>query len=760
MSETSETVATAEKQEATIETGWKNPPKLSDLQQNYDDAKIEHDSQQAKIAAWLDNLNITGSAKRQKIAGRSNIQPKVIRKQAEWRYPALTEPFLSTEDIFKVFPVTFADVKRARQNQLILNNQFNTKINKVKFIDDYVRSGVDEGTIIIRVGWNFQERSVTEEQPVYRFIPDYSGVAAQRYAMLLQLKQNSPDQYTDYVDEGTEQAIQLFLRTGKAVVARRVGSEMKTVVKTVKNHPTVDVCDSSNVIFDPSCNGDLTKAGFVIYTFETSKSELKKQSHIYKNIDKIVTTNAPSPLNEPDYNVGKDQSTFTFKDDARVKIVAREYWGYWDYNNTGIAEPFVATWVGDVLIRLEVSPFPDGELPFVVVPHMPVRRSLYGEPDGELLIDNQKIIGAVTRGMIDIMGKSAAGQTGMRKDFLDATNARKFREGKDYAFNGNVDPRLGVYQHVYPEIPQSAYNMLQIQNAEAESFSGVKAYNSGINSASLGEVAVGIRGALDAASRRETSILRRLAYGMVLIGRKIVSLNAELLSDKEVIRITDEEFVTVRRDDLPGDYDIRLTISTAEEDNAKAQELAFMLQTTGPNSDPGEVRMIRAEIARLRKMPDLAKRIESYQPQPDPMVVQKQQMELLVLQMQLQKETSLARKHASEADLLNIQQMTERADAILTMAKAATEKAKARQIHSEADRTDLDYLEQESGVHQERELQKLGEQARSNTQLALVKHGLDRVTNEHKTALTQQTNAHQTALDIHAEKQKPQTVTA
>ena len=170
--------------------------------------------------------------------------------------------------------------------------------------------------------------------------------------------------------------------------------------------------------------------------------------------------------------------------------------------------------------------------------------------------------------------------------------------------------------------------------------------------------------------------------------------------------------------------------------------------------------MIRAEIARLRKMPDLAKRIESYQPQPDPMVVQKQQMELLVLQMQLQKETSLARKHASEADLLNIQQMTERADAILTMAKAATEKAKARQIHSEADRTDLDYLEQESGVHQERELQKLGEQARSNTQLALVKHGLDRVTNEHKTALTQQTNAHQTALDIHAEKQKPQTVTA
>lgn len=759
MTETTETVALAEKQEATIDTGWKNPPKLSDLQQNYDDAKIEHDAQQVKIDTWLDNLNITGKAKRQKVAGRSNIQPKVIRKQAEWRYPALTEPFLSTDDIFRVFPVTFADVKRARQNQLVLNNQFNTKINKVKFIDDLVRAGVDEGTIIVRVGWNYQEKSVIEDKPVYQFTPDYSGIASQQYTALIQLKQSNPDQYVNIVDEGIERALQLFMRTGRAVIPNKVGSKKVTVTKTVKNHPTVEVCDSANVIFDPSCNGDITKAGFVIYTFETSKSDLKKQPHLYQNVDRIQTSTASSPLSDPDYSSGKDAGSFTFKDDARVKIIAKEYWGYWDYNNTGIAEPFVATWVGDVLIRMEISPFPDGELPFVIVPHMPVRRSLYGEPDGELLIDNQKIVGAVTRGMIDIMGKSAAGQTGMRKDFLDATNARKFREGKDYAFNGNVDPRLGVFQHVYPEIPQSAYNMLQIQNAEAESLSGVKAYNSGINSASLGDVAAGVRGALDAASRREVSILRRLANGMLMIGRKIISLNAEMLSDEEVIRVTDEEFVTVRRDDLPGDYDIRLTISTAEEDNAKAQELAFMLQTTGPNGDPGEVRMIRAEIARLRKMPELAKRIETYQPQPDPMAMQKQQMELLVLQMQLQKEISLARKHASEADLLNIQQMSEQADAILTMAKVGTEQAKARQINSESDRTDLDYLEQESGVHQERELQKLGEQARANTQLALVKHGLDRNNANHQTALNMQQNAHQTALDIHAEKQKPKTAT-
>jgi hypothetical protein len=154
---------------------------------------------------------------------------------------------------------------------------------------------------------------------------------------------------------------------------------------------------------------------------------------------------------------------------------------------------------------------------------------------------------------------------------------------------------------------------------EAESLTGVKAYSSGIGSAALGDVAAGIRGALDAASKRELGILRRLANGIVEIGRKIIAMNGEFLSEEEVVRVTNEEFVTVRRDDLPGNFDLKLTISTAEADNQKAQELAFMLQTMG-NSMPMDMsQMILADIARLRKMPDLAKKIETYQPQPDPM---------------------------------------------------------------------------------------------------------------------------------------------
>lgn len=718
--------------DVTIDTGWRSPPTLGDLKQNYDDGKIEHSTQMTKINTWLDHLHVKGQARKAKIPGRSNVHSRLIRKQAEWRYPALSEPFLSTEDIFNVAPVTSQDVASAHQNELVLNYQFNTKINKVKFIDDFVRAGVDEGTIIVRVGWTTEKKIVKTTKPVYQFIPDNTGQAYQRYGMLVQLQKINPEKYAEVVDPGTEEAIDILLRTGQAVIPYVIGEETVEEEILVKNHPTVDVCDSENIVVDPSCNGDIDKAGFVTYVFETNKSELEK-SGLYQNLDKLPAPTTENPSNDPDYKAGEGQGTFTFKDAARAKFLAYEYWGYWDINDTGVVEPIVATWVGNILIRLEVSPFPDKKLPFVFIPHMPVRRSLYGEPDGELLMDNQNIIGAVTRGMIDLLGRSAAGQTGIRKDFLDATNKRRFRDGRDYEFNGNVDPRLGVFQHTYPEIPQSAYNMLSIQNAEAESFSGVKAYNSGINSQALGDTATGIRGALDAASRREISILRRLAYGMILIGRKILSLNALLLSEEEVIRVTDEEFVTVKRDDLAGEHDLRLTISTAEEDNAKAQELAFMLQTTGPNGDPGEVRMIRAEIARLRKMPALAKRIEEYQPQPDPMAQQKAMLELMLLRTQIQREAAAAAVDQSEANLKTVAALTEQADAILTMAKVGTERAKARQTTSDADMKDLDYLEQESGVKQERDLQKIHGQAESQTKMKVVEALLDKTLNKDKT---------------------------
>ena len=695
--------------ESKEESQWKNPPTLLDLKQDLLDARPVHDEQKVKIDGWLDNLNVTGKAKVDTPKGNSKIVPKLIRKQAEWRYAALSEPFLSTPDLYKVKPITWEDRKAAQQNALVLNNQVNTQIDKVRFIDEYVRAAVDEGTVIVRVGWDFQEEEYEGDFPQiqYRVNP----AMAPMLQHLDELEKTSPSQYQTDVPEEMKQAHELSKQQGQPIEAVVVGHAKEKRMRTVKNCPTLEVCDYRNVVIDPTCMGDIDKAGFLIYHFESSLSELEKTGK-YKDLDKInVSSN--SVLGEPDHSASEGTRNFNFSDKPRMKFVVYEYWGYWDVDGTGLVKPIVVSWVGDTIIRMEDSPFPDKKIPFVIEQYLPVRKSVYGEPDGALLEDNQKIIGAVTRGMIDIMGKSANGQTGVRKDALDITNRRKFDKGQDYEFNVNVDPRQGIYMHTFPEIPQSAQFMLQLQNQEAESLTGVKSFSQGVSGNSLGDVAAGVRGALDAASKRELGILRRLSSGMVKIGRKLISMNAEFLSEVEVVRITNDEFVKVRRDDLPGNFDLSLSISTAEEDNNKAQELAFMLQTMGNNMDPELSKMILSDIARLRKMPDLAAKIEKYQPQQDPMVQQKMQLEMELLAAQLETEKSKAALNYAQAQLAG--------------EKMGTEVAKASNLKSDADLKNLDFVEQESGTKQERELQKTGEQARANAALATHQHHLDQI---------------------------------
>ena len=64
--------------------------------------------------------------------------------------------------------------------------------------------------------------------------------------------------------------------------------------------------------------------------------------------------------------------------------------------------------------------------------------------------------------------------------------------------------------------------------------------------------------------------------------------------------------------------------------------------------------MILSEIARLRKMPDLARKIETYEPQPTPvqqLEMQKMQAEIQKIGAEIEKLRSEAEENYAEADL-------------------------------------------------------------------------------------------------------------
>jgi hypothetical protein len=672
-------------------TNWSHEPSLLDLKADFTSAKTAHDLQVTKIKEWNDMLNVKGKHKPKHIKGRSQVQPKLIRRQAEWRYSALTEPFTGNDKLFKVKPTTFEDDEAAKQNELLLNYQFRTKLNRIKFVDNFVRATVDEGTSIIRVGWNRKTIKLKKMVPTYQYLSITDEQQLQMLQQALELKKQDPRTYSEQVAPELQTAVDFYEETGQPSVAIKIGEKEVTYDKVVENEPTAEVLNPANVVIDPSCEDDIDKAMFVIVSFQTCLAELKKNPERYKNLDKINWDDA-SPLSEPDHETNTPNE-FSFRDKSRKKGIAYEYWGFYDIHGNGELVPFVATWVANTLIRMELNPFPDEKLPFVVVPYLPVKRELYGEPDAELLEDNQKILGAVMRGMIDLLGRSANGQQGFAKGMLDPLNKRRYESGQDYEFNPNMPPQQGLIEHKYPELPQSALVMCNLQNQEAEALTGVKSFSGGISGEAYGDVAAGIRGVLDAASKREMAILRRLSHGMSQLGNKFISMNAAFLSEEEVIRVTNSEYVTVRREDLKGNFDLEADISTAEIDNAQAQDLAFMLQTIGNTMDWSFTVMILAEIARLKKMPKLEHQLRTFKPTPDP--VQEQLKQLAVEKAKLENEEILSKIRLNDA--------------------------KAKQASSQADKLDLDYVEQETGTSHARDMEKQQAQAEGNQDLQITK---------------------------------------
>lgn len=678
-------------------TDWKKEPDISTLKSDIELAKPFHREHTDRIDAWLNNLNITGAAKLPQVKGRSNVQPKLIRKQAEWRYGSLSEPFLSSDKLFTVKPVSWEDTKAAKQNEVVLNWQFQTKINSVKLVDEYVRTIVDEGTVIFMVGWDRESTTEKVMAPIYSYYQMTDPEEVKAITEAGALESENPNAFAD-LPEDVQESVRYSLEKGSPFKAEQVGEQEVEQEKLLRNQPTVEIIDTKNLVIDATCEGDASKAMFMAYSREVTRGSLISDGR-YKNLDKVQwSTN--TILGEPDHTTTTPLQV-NFKDQARQKVVMTMYWGLYDIDGDGLMTPFLACWIGNTIVRMEKNPFPDKKSPFVIVPYLPIKKSVYGEPDGELLEDNQKILGAITRGIIDMMARSANGQRGMAKNMLDVPNRRKFDDGKDYEFNPGVHPSNGMVEHKFPEIPGSAMGMLGQQNAEAESLTGVKTYaESGLTGDSLGATAAGTRGVLAASDKREMGILRRLAKGMAEVGSKIASMNQEFMSEEEIVRVTNEEFVTIRRDELQGTFDFSVAIATVEEDAAKSQKLAFMLQTMGPNMDLNITKMIMSEISRLDRMPALSHAIERYEPQVDPLDQKKKELEIAELEAKIQK-------------LM--------ADAAESAANAALDNARARAVNSTADKQDLDYVEQETGTKHARDVDRIKAQSKGNEDLEVTK---------------------------------------
>ena len=708
-----------------IQKKWKNAPDVADLKADWTSAENGQNIFRKKLLEWEQTreggpeLTITG-------VGRSTARPLLVRKQNEWKYPALEDPLLSAANLFNISPRNPGDAPAAKQNSQLLNYQWNTKVNKTKLITDIIRTVVDEGTVIVKTGWDtvMGTKKVQEEVPVF----------ANPEESLMMMKAA-----IDAGEMSMEQA-QAMLETGEPMVK---GMELQTVEREVliKNQPSYEVCLNANVIIDPSCDGVVSDALFAIHEYDTSYAELYKHAYekdeegnetgFYHNIEHVLPDDG-----DPDYDAYKSQESnnFEFKDKTRKRMRAYEYWGYWDIHGDGELVSIVATWIGNTMIRLEENPYPHGRIPFSVATYMPVKKSVWGEPDAELLKENQESIGKMTRAIHDITARQAVGQEFIDESLFPSPSVKNaYEKGNTVYYRAGLDASRAIHRKDVQQVGSTPFDVINWQMTDASELTGTRPFG-GPGGPKMGG-SQQQRDSMDGTAKRELSILRRLCDMLFVdMARMTISMNQVFLSEEEVIRVTDKEFITIQRDDLQGEFDLKIKVSTPERDEDQATKLMTLLQTNAANMDPEIKKMHYVKLAELWKHDDLAEAVRNYQPQPDPM-----QQELMALQLEEQKlKNALAQKQLEDYDSKIYERLSRtdenaQGDAALKQAKAEQALATAEKIKSETDILDQTFMYLQNGDKRREQVEdmqfKADVEAANKEQETLAQAGLKHLEN-------------------------------
>lgn len=686
--------------EATKLTTWANEPKYSDFEKDYTMASASHEMFLKDLEDYRTTLAGGKPIKVRK--GKSSVRPLLVRKNNEWKYSQLEEPFLSTKDIVKLRPFGPDDAARVRQANVLINHYWAVDINRIALVGEIARCLTDEGTVIVKNGWYTEKEKYIdiEEKPLY---------ASPGESLMLMSKM---------VQEGsmTNEQAQAMLETGEPML---IGSEKIEIEKEriIKNHPIHEVCELERLIVDPTCKGDMSKARFITHDYDVDYSILVKDKFdpktgigYYKNLDSIDFKKDWESFDE--YDSAKVTS-FIFSDRARKKVRIHEYWGYWDIDGSGIVKPIVASWIGTTLVRLEENPFPHKRLPFSATTYMPVRGQFHGEPDAKLLKENQEAIGKMTRAVHDITSTRAVGQKLIMEDtFGSQAEWNAWEMGNDARYRSDVNIDKAVKTISVEPIDSSIFQVIDMQQKDAESLSGNPMYNHGVQAPSGS--ATGIKAATDSSSRRELSILRRMSSQLFkdMIAQDIANMQM-FASPEEIVRITDEEFVTVKLEDIQGNFDIDIDVSTPAKDQETADTLSFILQAAGDTIDPKIKNIVFADILRLKGRPDLAKTVEEYEPQPskEEVAMRNAQMSNLELENKLlQMKIAEMAKGIEEADSRIKERNTRsaeniEADVILKKARAEEHAKKAEYLSSQTDMLDADFVDRTTGEHRKREVE-------------------------------------------------------
>jgi len=617
-------------------------------------AQTKHNDQVAKINKWVKLYN--GEPYGNEDKARSQIVWKLIKKQGESLISNLSKQFLGTHQIADLTPVTARDKFKAEIYSGVINHFWSKEFNSNKFVKTLARLAVKEGTVFVRVGW---------EQDI---------------------------KYDRQIVEGlTPEIIERIQNTGAKVKELGNGQfqvEKKTVIT---NKPMAKIVRLEDVYLDPTAD-TFEDIKFLIHKYTSDLSTMKKQPHLYSKesitkLEKVLMSNDDTPADmQSDHHI-YNPTSFEFSDKARKQITLYEYWGEYDIDNEGITKPCVAVMARygsqRVIVRLEENKLPFKSIPFICIPLIEDEFNIYGIPLADMIEDEQAFSTGIVRGIQDNMSMSNKNTKFVKKNGLDPTNYKRLIDGDPVVeVNTHENINTAIMDGNFNQLPQSVYNMLGLIDQQAESLTGISKFMQGIPGTEMKAASANFSAVMSQSQIRLLDMTTSITTGLRYMFRMWAQMAVAYLDDTEIQDITGIFLPEVKvketkkliaqygLDELPPDtqakamqlviqevddtfdmgdfkFDVKMKVGTDGLKDIKINQINMLMQQSGNLVQAGVVPsqilgLLMADMATAMDRPDIAKMIEEYKPQPDPMQQKAQELELAEKEANAAKDAALA----------------------------------------------------------------------------------------------------------------------
>lgn len=514
----------------------------------------------------------------------------------EWTLPALMKMFTASEDVITIQGVTVEDDKAAELMQKLINYQLQRKNKFFSVLYQWFKDALITNLGIVKCYWDREEKVVKQTQQI-GLSEDALAQFQQQYGDKMKVIEAIPDVATGIINITFE------------------------APKIIKNQPIIENIIASEFRFSSDAN-NLDNADFVAHRKIVSVDYLRKKAKegLY---DKDAVKQVAERIKEPDYTTldydnnpnldDRKQQT----DRGRTKTELYECYVRMALKDDEEAEleNYIITMCQDVILRIEENHY--GRHPFFVI-----------SPS----IDPHKVY--PTHGFTDLVGPLQHLKTAMIKQLahnvaISNNPQMKVDVGRLVDINDVLESRQivrcegdineAIQDMPRPQLQSWTFSMLEYVDQQRAARTGITPYNQGVDSNSMNKTATGVNLIQQAANQRIELIGRMFnEMGLIPLFRFLVELNQKFIDQETVVRLTNEQ-LTIRPDDLNGDFDLvtngGMGASSKETEMAQAQNLGALIEKLLPTGLTGTEQIYNASKKMLESMG--IKNIDAYLIPPD-----------------------------------------------------------------------------------------------------------------------------------------------